>query len=162
MGKGERKSAKAGRKRRVARDSVSGYIVGEDAIRSGRSKLKPSMDSGIGRPLASREVHPVPTDGRARHALQLIGWQLTEQILGVPQAKLEFDFVRDDKTVVDRLIALDRTLMHITDAMDERLVPTWLGSFNAHLGARPIDLLRAGEDEQVMRAADAYAAGSYG
>jgi hypothetical protein len=41
------------------------------------------------------------------------------------------------------------------------MIPIWLASHNAHLGARPIDCLRDDEFERVLAAADAYAAGSY-
>lgn len=60
-----------------------------------------------------------------------------------------------------RLLDLDYVLARLLRLFPERQARVWLRSHNAHLGARPIDVLRLRGAEPVIVAIDAEEQGAY-
>ena len=60
-----------------------------------------------------------------------------------------------------RVVDLEYVMSRLAQLYPEAVADTWLTSFNAHLGARPVDILRLRGAGPVVAAIDAEAEGAY-
>lgn len=60
-----------------------------------------------------------------------------------------------------RIADLDYVLARLLEIYPQEVADVWLESFNAHLGARPVDVLELSGVARVIAAIDAEAEGAY-
>jgi transcriptional regulator with XRE-family HTH domain len=66
-----------------------------------------------------------------------------------------------DPDNAERVDALEHAMASLLRLYDAKAAEAWLVGLNPHLGARPIDLIRAGRTSELLRAISAERAGSY-
>jgi hypothetical protein len=66
-----------------------------------------------------------------------------------------------DPDNAEKVDALEHAMGSLLRLYESAAAEAWLVGFNPHLGARPIDLVRAGRASELLRAISAERAGSY-
>jgi transcriptional regulator with XRE-family HTH domain len=66
-----------------------------------------------------------------------------------------------DPDNAERVDALEHAMASLLRLYEPAAAEAWLVGFNPHLGARPLDLVRAGRTNELLRAIAAERAGSY-
>lgn len=73
-------------------------------------------------------------------------------------------WIRDggvDPDNAERVDALEHAMASLLRLYDPQAAEAWLVGLNPHLGARPIDLIRAGRTNELLGAISAERAGSF-
>ncbi|HSL82490.1 MAG TPA: helix-turn-helix domain-containing protein [Thermoanaerobaculia bacterium] len=66
-----------------------------------------------------------------------------------------------DPDNAEKVDALEHAMGSLLRLYESAAAEAWLVGFNPHLGARPIDLVRAGRASELLRAISVERAGSY-
>lgn len=66
-----------------------------------------------------------------------------------------------DPDNAERVDALEHVMASLLRLYEPEAAEAWLVGLNPHLGARPIDLVRAGRTSELLRAISAERAGAY-
>lgn len=84
-------------------------------------------------------------------------------LLGVSPAQISRWLRRGgvDPDNAEKVDALEHVMASLLRLYDAEAAEAWLLGLNPHLGARPIDLIRAGRTSELLRAISAERAGSY-
>ena len=84
-------------------------------------------------------------------------------LLGVSPAQISRWLRRGgvDPDNAEKVDALEHVMGSLLRLYDAEAAEAWLLGLNPHLGARPIDLIRAGRTSELLRAISAERAGSY-
>lgn len=66
-----------------------------------------------------------------------------------------------DSDNAEKVDALEHAMASLLRLYEPEAAEAWLVGLNPHLGARPIDLIRAGRTSELLRAISAERAGAY-
>lgn len=107
-------------------------------------------------PVATREkVQALSRDlGSQRRVAALLGVNPSQVSRWIRSGGVD----RDNAEKVD---ALEHVMASLLRLYEPKAAEAWLVGLNPHVGARPIDLIRAGRTSELLRAIAAERAGSY-
>lgn len=143
------------------RKSTSARRVGAKKVaRSAVTGTEPSK----GRPRSDRRLHLVRDSHRLDRLIDQLGNNRVANLLGVSRSQPSR--WRTGKEGIGpenqrRLIDLDYVFGRLEQLFTPRQAEIWLTSMNAHLGARPVDVLRLRGATPVIAAIDAEAEGAF-
>lgn len=107
---------------------------------------------------------PVATQDKVEALRQDLGSQARlAELLGVDRSRVS-RWLRGeglDPLTASRVNALEHVMADLFQVYEPTAAIAWLQGLNPHLGARPIDLIRAGRSVEVLAAVRASIAGSY-
>lgn len=162
-GKGARKTTKA-----RGRSATTGRYVQSGRSRSGAARTTAKQSSG-GTPRARPEeerpqLHLVGSDERLERLITELGNNRVAKLLAVSASQPSRWRAGKEGIGAEnqrKLIDLDYVFGRLEQLFPIRQAEIWLTSFNAHLGAVPIDVLRLRGALPVIDAIDAEAQGAF-
>jgi hypothetical protein len=162
-------SARVGK--RAQKDSVSGRFVSKDAS-IGESRRKsasrrargPTDLEAVVASKGSGKLRLVAESERLVRLIDELGNNRVASLLSVSRSQPSRWRSGEEGMGVEnqrKLIDLDYVFGRLEQLFPSRQAEIWLTSFNAHLGARPIDVLRLKGATPVIEAIDAEAQGAF-
>lgn len=142
------------------RKNTSERRVGAKVARSAANETVSSRRE----PVSARRLHLVTDSDRLNRLIDRVGNNRVANLLGVSRSQPSRWRARKEGIGPEnqrKLIDLDYVFGRLEQLFTPRQAEIWLTSMNAHLGARPVDVLRLRGATPVIAAIDAEAEGAF-